>query len=200
MAQTFVGNIAQVINAARPKYNVGDFLHNDLHDTFPVDVVVDLIIVDYGVNDAVLQRFDFDINNVKLAHEVLISHIRNDMIHMPALIYAENFIPDSRVRSAPQQASNMAEVHAAVTSKYDIPMVSFRDAVWPDLEDPALANRLWGNEVHPDWQVQQLLADVMVYFIQKSYARFVEEHGLLSTPSPGDKALSLFETKMGCLA
>ncbi|CAM9361745.1 unnamed protein product [Laminaria digitata] len=94
----------------------------------------------------------------------------------------------------------MAEVHAAVTSKYDIPMVSFRDAVWPDLEDPALANRMWGSDVHPDWQVQQLLADVLVYFIQKSYARFLEEHGLLSKPSPQEQALSEFKTSMGCLA
>ena len=46
--------------------------------------------------------------------------------------------------------------------------------MWPDLEDSALADRLWGSGVHPDWQVQQLLADVLVYFIEKSYARFLE--------------------------
>lgn len=49
-----------------------------------------------------------------------------------------------------------------------VTQISFRDAVWPDLKDPALANRLWESEVHPDWQVHQLLADVLVYFIQKS--------------------------------
>ena len=52
--------------------------------------------------------------------------------------------------------------------------VSFRDEVWPHLNEPALANRLWGARVHPNWQVQQLLADVLVYFIQKSFARFLE--------------------------
>lgn len=102
----------------------GLFLHNDLHDTFPVDVEVDLVIVDYGVNEAVPHRFDFDINNVKLGHETLISHVRRYMIHMPALIYAESFISSKRLREAARQAINMAEVRAPVTSKYDIPMVS----------------------------------------------------------------------------
>lgn len=85
---------------------------------------MDLIIVDFGVNDAVLEQFDMDTNNVKLAHEVFIGYVRNDMIRMPALLYAESFMSETRVRRAPLQARNMAEVHAAVTMKYDIPMVS----------------------------------------------------------------------------
>ena len=89
-----------------------------------MDLEVDLIIVDFGVNDAVLEQFDSEINNVKLAHEVFIRYVRNDMINMPALLYAESFISGARTRQAPLQASNMAEVHAAVTMKYDIPMVS----------------------------------------------------------------------------
>ena len=121
----FVGNhVSQVINAATPGYAILDLLHNGLHDTLPVDLEVDLVIVDYGVNDAVIEVFDFDINNVKLAHELFILHVRNDMIDMPALLYAESFISPARVSAAPRQKSNMAEVHAGVTRKYDIPMVS----------------------------------------------------------------------------
>lgn len=124
LRQTFVANVAQVINAARPKHNFVDFLHNDLHDTFVVGVEVDLVVVDCGVNDDVLHRFDFDINNVKLGHETLISHVRSYIIHIPTLIYAKSFISAARLLFAPQQASNMAEVHAPVTSKYDILMAS----------------------------------------------------------------------------
>ena len=62
------------------------------------------------------------------------------------------------------------------------PQVSFRDAVWPNDDDSSLAERVWGSNVHPDWQVQQLLADVLVYFIQKSYARFLEVGILSSNP------------------
>eukprot|EP00904_Undaria_pinnatifida_P003349 jgi/Undpi1/13014/HiC_scaffold_7.g02678.m1 len=162
-----------------------------------VTVEVDLIIVDFGVNDAVLEQFDMEINNVKLAHEVFIRYVRNDMINMPALLYGLRlrFIPGARTRQAPLQASNMAEVHAAVTMKYDIPMVSFRDAVWPDMSNSSLADSIWGSAVHPDWQVHQLLADVLVYFIQKSYARFLVEHGPRSNPSSHERAVSVFEER-----
>lgn len=103
-----------------------DLLHNRLHNVLPIDLEVDLVIVDYGVNDAVIEIFDFDINNVKRAHELFILHVRNDMMKMPALLYAESFKSPDRVNEAPRQKSNMAEVHAAVTRKYDIPMVSQR--------------------------------------------------------------------------
>lgn len=46
--------------------------------------------------------------------------------------------------------------------------------MWPNDEDSAMADRLWGSDVHPDWQVHQLLADVLVYVIQKSYALFLQ--------------------------
>lgn len=46
--------------------------------------------------------------------------------------------------------------------------------MWPNDKDSSLAERVWGSEVHPDWQVHQLLADVIVYYFQKSYARFLE--------------------------
>lgn len=52
--------------------------------------------------------------------------------------------------------------------------VSFRHALWPDINKPEVANRIWGEEVHPDWQVHQLMADVVVHYLQRSYARFVE--------------------------
>ncbi|CAM9361671.1 unnamed protein product, partial [Laminaria digitata] len=173
-------------NAAVLGCNIGWFLHDHLHDTLPVDLEVDLIIVDFGVNDANLEKFGGNLNDVRLEHEALISYVRNKMTHKPAILYAESFIPPGQVRSAPSKASNMAEVHAAAARKYDVPMVSFRDAVWPNQEDPTLAAHLWGRGVHPGWQLHQLFADVLVYFIQKSYARFLEEHGLRSRPRAQD--------------
>ena len=52
--------------------SIWERLHNGLHDTLPADLEVDLDIVDYGGNDAAIEIFDFDINNVKLAHELFI--------------------------------------------------------------------------------------------------------------------------------
>lgn len=104
-----------------------DFLHNNLHSTLPVELDVGLVIIDYGVNDAVIEHFDFDINNVKMAHELFLEYVTTNMLHTPALLYAETFIAPERVREVPRQATNMAEIHAEVTRKYDIPMV--RDAL-----------------------------------------------------------------------
>lgn len=56
---------------------------------------------------------------------------------------------------------------------FEFAQASFRHVVWPEIDSPEVADRIWGAEVHPDWQVQQLLADVAVYYLQKSYARFL---------------------------
>lgn len=55
----------QVVNAATPATDMLDFLHNDIPNFLPENADVDLIIVDTGVNDAVIEHFDFDVNNVK---------------------------------------------------------------------------------------------------------------------------------------
>lgn len=61
---------------------------------------------------------------------------------------------------------------------------SFRDAVWPDGSNDTVAMDIWGLGTHPDWQVQQLLADIVVYYIQKSYARFIDVSVALMCRTP----------------
>lgn len=99
------------------------FLHTTIDAALPIDLDVDLVIVDFGVNDAVIENFDFNLDFVKMAHEALIRYVRNDMLRSPALLYVESFISPHRVSQAPHQASNMADIHAAVIRPYDIPMV-----------------------------------------------------------------------------
>lgn len=98
-------------------------MHSDIDAALPIDLDVDLIIVDFGINDAALEDFNFDLEYVKMAHEALIRHVRNRMIRSPALLYFEDFITPYWVRQVPHQASNMADIHAEVTRPYDIPMV-----------------------------------------------------------------------------
>ena len=90
--------------------------------------------------------------------------------NLPCVVGSIRFFPFPRgFRELRQITHHLNET----TYLVDI-QVSFRDAVWPDLKDPSLADKLWGSEVHPSWQVHQLLADVLVYYIEKSYARFLE--------------------------
>lgn len=87
-------------------------------------IQVDLIIVDFGVNDAIIEEFEYNLEYLRMAHELLIRYVRDTMFHSPALLYAESFIAPFRSLESPWQSENMAEVHASVTQKHDIPMVS----------------------------------------------------------------------------
>lgn len=99
------------------------FLHKSIEVVLPMDLDVDLVIVDFGINDAVIEKFSFNLDYVKMTHEALIRYVRNDMLHSPALLYFESFITNHRVLEAPYQATNMADLHAEVARRYDIPMV-----------------------------------------------------------------------------
>ncbi|CAM9420751.1 unnamed protein product [Ectocarpus sp. 13 AM-2016] len=199
----------EVVNEAVPGEGMIDFLHRTIKNVLSVDVEVDIVIVDFGVNDAILDHFDLE--DVKMAHETFISHVRNVMTRKPALLYAESFIAPRLASLHPLQGGNMAEVHANVTQKYDIPMASFRHVVWPDITDSSVADVIWGAKAHPPWQVHQLMADVVVYYMQKSHARFLEANeevvyggneavkDPLSNLSVDERELERFKNGLGCL-
>ncbi|CAN0249051.1 unnamed protein product [Ectocarpus sp. 12 AP-2014] len=189
----------EVQNASLPGSSIMQFLHHGMDRVLPENLEVDLIIVDFGVNDAVIELFDFNVEYVKMAHDTLIRYVFDAMLHSPALLYAESFIAPHRVAQAPWQSEDMAKTHAAVTQAYGIPMASFRHAVWPDINNSYLANLVWGEEVHPGWQAHQLMADVVVYYMQQSYARFAKVHGTLSDPSPREIQHQRFQDGLGCL-
>ena len=113
----------QIVNAARPKVNIKSFLHDDLHTVLPVESAIDLVLVDFGINDGVLGPFHSDTENVKMAHDVLIRHVRNTMNRSPAMLYMGSFIAPARVAEVPLQGTNLAEIHSEVAQRYDIPMV-----------------------------------------------------------------------------
>lgn len=116
------------MNAATPAFGVLNFLHNNLLSVLPVTLEVDLILVDYAVNDALIENFDYDVENLKRAHEILLRHVRIRMQHAPAVLYVETYRPPSERKTKPLQMTNIAEVHGAVAQKYDIPVVSRQSA------------------------------------------------------------------------
>lgn len=179
----------EIVNAALPGWSMMDYLHN-IHKKIPIDLEVDLIIVDLAVNDAVIRVFDNNVENVKLAHEVFIRYVKDEMVHKPSILYTEGFTPPNFKDK--ERLRNMAEIHSEVTNKYNIPISSFRDAVWP-VENSDFASLVWGENIHPDWEVHQVFADVTVYFLQKSYARFLNLH-----ESYHESLVSEFYNTMGC--
>ncbi|CAM9485932.1 unnamed protein product [Ectocarpus sp. 12 AP-2014] len=198
--QQVTGFDVEVKNEAVPASGIFQFLHLGMDEVLPADLEVDLIIVDFGVNDAVVEQVNFKLEYVKMAHDTLIRYVLDEMSHSPALLYTESFISPIRATQHPWQGGNMAEVHASVTQKYGIPMASFRHAVWPDIKQNSLATRIWGRKVHPDWRVQQLMADLVVFYIQRSHARFLKVYGTVSSNSPSDIEHQHFQEGLGCLA
>lgn len=129
----FLPFLAQVLNRATPAYSVTNLLHKELHTTLPVDLDADLILVDYGINDAGIEGFDLttpdgvpthDIRSVVMAHEVFVRYLLYDMVHEPAVVYVESFLAPAKAQQYPSHTLNIAEAHRNVTQKYDIPMVS----------------------------------------------------------------------------
>lgn len=182
----------EIVNYAQGGTCILDLMHH-VEEKLPIDMDVDIVIIGYGVNDGFSHSKD-----LQFAHEALIIHIIDKMKNKPSIIYFEDFVaPAKAIYLNPDV--NMANLDAEVTKKYDIPMVSFRDAVWPNEEYYSFADKIWGPETHPDWITHQLMADVMVYYLQKTYARFLREHGTLSNPTPKESNYLSFVDKQGCL-
>lgn len=89
----------------------------------------DLVIVEYAVNDA----------NTRAAAETLEGLLRQilQQPNQPAVVLL--FMMD-------QQGHNAQEWFAKVGAHYHLPMVSYRDALWPEIE----AGRLRWSDISPD--------------------------------------------------
>ncbi|CAM9685115.1 unnamed protein product [Choristocarpus tenellus] len=78
----------------------------------------------------------------------------------------------------------MAEIHMSITERYQVPMVSYRHAIWPDKNDTSDVAQLWGPPIphhkgnpHPPWQTHQLFADVLIHYLQHEYVDLCSRFG-----------------------
>jgi len=96
----------------------------------------DFVVVEYSVND----------QNIKMCAETLEGIIRQTLNspNNPAvmLLFTMNLVGD-----------NAQKWHSQVGKHYDIPMISYRDAVWPEVEAGKITWRdISPDEVHPNGQ------------------------------------------------
>ena len=150
-----------------------------------------LVIVDFGVNDA-----HYGVTDVVIASEQIMDIVL-ELPAKPALVYLETF----RIGGNPGDAiHHCATDGAAVVSKLlcstmyhvqdahalsavpkRVPIISYRDVVWPMLETPRFSAKgccsgntkddtgkaLWSNAVHPKDITHQLVTDVLTYALQE---------------------------------
>ncbi|CAM9766322.1 unnamed protein product [Choristocarpus tenellus] len=123
-----------------------------------------------------MQYYKQNTTKFLIDHEVFTDYVLNKIYSRPALIYVEGFEADFGV--------NVAELHSSITERYEVPMVSYRHAVYPNRSDPTDAIRLWGNgggpskgTPHPGWETHQLFADVLIHYLQVEYVNFCSKFG-----------------------
>ena len=138
----------------------------------------DLVVVEYAVNDG----------GSKIASETLEGLVRQILKqpNQPAvmLLFMMN-----------KSGQNVQDMHIPVGRHYGLPMVSFRDAFWPEIEAGRLAwEDLEADEVHPNDRGHQYAADLVTSAIEKVLADLPGDAELAEVPSlPGPMISDVFE-------
>ena len=105
--------------------------HTDLLKLEP-----DLIIVDFAVNDY-------------LDEPLILSDVFESLIRM--LLYSKKDPGVVLLFLTRKDGGNTQNIHAKTGFYYDLPMISFRDAMWPELTEGRIQwEDIEGDEVHPN--------------------------------------------------
>lgn len=124
----------------------------------------DLVIVDFSVNDSGTQTD-------KEAYESLLRQILQSE-NAPAVI-AIGFMSAG--------GNSYQSLHEGIVEHYDLPYISYRDALWPEMEKGIYAwNEFYPDEIHPNNRGHKLAADLLIHYIAKEY---------LDTTTDKEKAL-----------
>lgn len=136
----------------------------------------DLVIVEFGVNDASADAY---------AYEGLLRHILDHRTAPAALLLFMMW----------EKGGNMQSMQAPIGRHYDLPMISFRDALWPEIEAGRLAWRdVIVDVVHPNDLGNRYAASFCTNFFEKVLRQQAATHGALTPePLPAPLGSSLYE-------
>ena len=186
------GSITQGALASTPARNYGSLLADWWRTTFPQAEVTfrndgigatgsllaahrcgplvaaepDLVVVEFAVNDP----------NDESATESLEGLVRQllDSPHQPAvvLLYTMNSL-----------GGNVQAHHARVGLRYGLPQISFRDALWPEVQAGRIAwNDIEADEVHPNDRGHAYLAEFLTYYLESVRANLPADEALPKIP------------------
>ena len=125
------------------------------------DVLVhnpDIVIVEFSVNDWLRNATEQDaVSNM----ESIVRQCRAWPTR-PVVLFLETIMPDG---------SNTEAWHTKVARRYNIPVVSMRAGLWPELEAGRLATTdLWADEWHPNNRGHAYLAEFLGYYFDHAGA------------------------------
>ncbi|WP_426424375.1 SGNH/GDSL hydrolase family protein [Bradyrhizobium genosp. A] len=136
----------------------------------------DLVIVEFSVNDA---SADAD------AYEGLLRHILDHRTAPAVLLLFMMW----------EKGGNLQSMQAPIGRHYDLPMISFRDALWPEIEAGRLAWRdVIVDVVHPNDLGHRYAASFCTNFFEKVLRQRSATHGAFTLdPLPAPLGSSLYE-------
>ena len=134
----------------------------------------DFTLIEFAVNDDNTEFF-------KETYEGLIRKVWSDKCK-PAVLLMNN------VRY--NDGLNAEEMHLDVAEKYNLPMVSMKNTIWPEVEAGKIPKReITPDDLHPNDVGHELVARVIIAFLEKVYSEIDEEeepvsyvHGELPLP------------------
>ena len=115
----------------------------------------DFILIEYAVND----------DNSEFFEETYESLVRKVLSfpEKPAVMLMNNVKYDDGL--------NAEEMHLEVAKAYELPMVSMKSTIWPEVESGRIPNReITPDDLHPNDEGHKLVAQVITTFLEKVYA------------------------------
>lgn len=124
----------------------------------------DFVLIEFAVNDDNTQFFEE-------TYEGLIRRTLSDKC-APAVMLMNNVKYDDGV--------NAEEMHLKVAEAYELPMVSMKNTIWPEIESGRISNReITPDDLHPNDAGHKLVAQVITDFLDRVY----EDSGTEEAPS-----------------
>lgn len=115
----------------------------------------DFMLAEFAVNDDNTEFF-------METYEGLVRKILSDECK-PALMLMNNVKYDDGL--------NAEDMHLAVAKAYDVPMVSMKHTIWPEVESGRIPNReITPDDLHPNDAGHALVAEVITTFLEQVYA------------------------------
>ena len=196
------GSITQGAAASKPEYRWGDLVAQWWRDTFPEAEVSfvnagigatgsdlgahrvkahllsqkpDFVVVEYAVNDSINPMADETLEG--LLRQILLPWHGIDGTPGAMMLFTMN-----------HTGANEQDRHIPVGKHYGLPMVSFRDALWPEVEAGRVAwEDIEADLVHPNDRGHAICADLVIHVLEQYRARLGDYTGDVQGASAPDK-------------
>lgn len=144
----------------------------------------DFVLTEFAVNDDNTEFF-------KETYEGLIRRILSARC-APAVMLMNNVKYDDGL--------NAEEMHLQIAKAYELPMVSMKHTIWPEIESGRIARReITPDDLHPNDAGHQLIAEVITDFLERVYNELDKEEepsGFAKTGLPSPLTENAYENSI----